>query len=543
MKDGHTAVAADSDQDLVWIVDLDAKTARSVSLEPQDEPGRVVEDGAGRVHVVLRRSGAIASIDVAEGTVVARRAVCPTPRGIAYDDAQDALFVACADGTLATFPAAGGAATRVVQLDRDLRDVLVVNGKLYVSRFRAAELLEVDDSGAIVERTTLPSATSMAVVPGPSPVITAVPSVAYRMIALPSGQIAMLHQRAQAEAVDTGPGGYSDFGMCPGVGIVHDAITVITPGTAPPTASPLQMVVVGVDLAVSPDGTLVAVAAPAGTFLGLGVSTFNVTSLAAQPGDPMPCAPAAGQLPAGGGRPIAVAFDPSSRLIVQTRDPAAISIDGVNVALPSSGPHSDGLDTFYMGTKGGIACASCHPEAGDDGRVWQFNGLGARRTQNIRGGVLARAPFHWSGDISDMDVLVSVVFETRMFGPTLNAEQVTSLGDWMNAQPALAAPAPADPQAVARGQQLFADPAVGCTSCHGGTQHSTFQLVDVGTGAPFKVPSLLGVGYRAPYLHDGCAATLLDRFGASCGGGDQHGHTSQLDAGQLSDLVAYLESL
>jgi cytochrome c peroxidase len=58
----------------------------------------------------------------------------------------------------------------------------------------------------------------------------------------------------------------------------------------------------------------------------------------------------------------------------------------------------------------------------------------------------------------------------------------------------------------------------------------------------FKVPSLLGVAVRAPYMHDGCAATLRDRFGA-CGGGDLHGKTSTLSETQLSDLIAFLESL
>jgi cytochrome c peroxidase len=58
-----------------------------------------------------------------------------------------------------------------------------------------------------------------------------------------------------------------------------------------------------------------------------------------------------------------------------------------------------------------------------------------------------------------------------------------------------------------------------------------------------QVPSLIGVAYRAPFIHTGCAATLRDRFDPSCGGGDKHGHTSQLDGGQIDDLVAYLETL
>jgi cytochrome c peroxidase len=62
--------------------------------------------------------------------------------------------------------------------------------------------------------------------------------------------------------------------------------------------------------------------------------------------------------------------------------------------------------------------------------------------------------------------------------------------------------------------------------------------------APFQVPSLRGVGWRAPYMHNGCATTLSGRFtNKSCGGGDSHGMTSQLTPAQIDDLVAFLESL
>ena len=56
------------------------------------------------------------------------------------------------------------------------------------------------------------------------------------------------------------------------------------------------------------------------------------------------------------------------------------------------------------------------------------------------------------------------------------------------------------------------------------------------------VPSLIGLAWRAPYMHQGCAATLADRFG-TCGGGDAHGKTSQLSAEQRADLIAFLETL
>jgi cytochrome c peroxidase len=100
----------------------------------------------------------------------------------------------------------------------------------------------------------------------------------------------------------------------------------------------------------------------------------------------------------------------------------------------------------------------------------------------------------------------------------------------------------ADTAAVARGQALFESTDTGCTTCHSGPLLSTRALVNVGTQGIFKVPSLVGVGARAPYMHDGCAATLGDRFG-TCGGGDLHGHTSQLTVAQKADLVAFLSSL
>jgi hypothetical protein len=542
LADGHTAVASDAELDQVWFVDLSAQVVvGNAALQPGDEPGRVVEDGAGRVHVVLRRGGAVVTIDPSNSSV-ARRAVCPAPRGLAYDASLDAIHVACADGSLVTLPAAGGAATRTVVLDGDLRDVVVQGGKLYVSRFRAAELLEVGPDGTIAQRITPPTLT----VPVPTKMGTstmpASPGVAYRTVALPGGKVAMLHQSALDEPLTIMPGGYDQSsGNCVGVGAVSDTITVITPGTASAVSSILTNRTVTVDLSVSPDGSQVAVAVPSGH--GPSGGTAPLAPVVG-PGAPPACLTLDDQaFFNSAGQTVAVAFDGYNNLVVQTRAPGTIYTANGTIPLISARINDDGLEVFYTSTGGSIACASCHPEGGDDGRVWQFTGIGSRRTQNLRGGVLARTPFHWSGDIADMNDLVNVVFVERMSGQPLSPQQTYDLGQWMDAQPALVAPTPLDAAAVARGQATFQDPNVGCTGCHDGPQISNHALVDVGTGGVFKVPSLVAVRYRAPYLHDGCAPTLLDRFTPTCGGGDQHGHTSQLDAGQLSDLVAFLESL
>jgi CxxC motif-containing protein (DUF1111 family) len=68
------------------------------------------------------------------------------------------------------------------------------------------------------------------------------------------------------------------------------------------------------------------------------------------------------------------------------------------------------------------------------------------------------------------------------------------------------------------------------------------QTVDVGTGGPFQVPSLVGVASHAPFLHDGCAKTLEARF-VDCGGGARHGNVAGMSDAERADLVRYLEAL
>jgi hypothetical protein len=65
--------------------------------------------------------------------------------------------------------------------------------------------------------------------------------------------------------------------------------------------------------------------------------------------------------------------------------------------------------------------------------------------------------------------------------------------------------------------------------------------MDVGTGGAFQVPPLVGVGWRTPLLHDGCAQTIADRFGRCATPG--HGQIAELSSQDLSDLEMYLESL
>jgi cytochrome c peroxidase len=142
-----------------------------------------------------------------------------------------------------------------------------------------------------------------------------------------------------------------------------------------------------------------------------------------------------------------------------------------------------------------------------------------------------------------MEMIMDEVFQRRMGGMPQGPRRVRAIARWVDSQPALPAREVADPAAVARGEVLYNDATVACASCHGGDLLTNSKSEDVGTGQVFQVPSLRGVVSRAPYMHDGCAPTLRDRFDPSCGGGDAHGRTSHLTEAQIDDLVAYLESL
>ena len=542
LANGQTAVAADPDRDTIWVVDVIAqKLTAQITLWAGDEPGRGVEDGSGHVHVALRRGGAVVTIDPATGTIVDRTAVCAAPRGIAWDSTLDLIHVACAGGELVTLKASGGPPTRTLTLDRDLRDVIVSGKQLVVTRFRSAELLVIEADGTVSARS-LPS--PFASVDLHNQPVSFSPAVAWRTMASPTGGVLMLHQRGLSTEIDTS--NFDSYGFDTEFAIAHSTVSSLTPNVAP-VAWPVIDTVLPVDFAISPAGDQVALAVASVT----SSSSSNLVILPATPNAyTIKRGFTSGADLRAPGQITAVAFEKSGVLLAQSREPASLSIvtpelgnyTVVTVVLGTVSRQDTGHDIFHQAASRAIACATCHVEGGDDGRVWQFKGVGQRRTMSLRGGITDTAPFHWSGDLPDLHSLVGSVYIHNMGGVVLTKGQESALFDWLDHTPLLPNSPASDSAAVARGQSLYNDSKVGCTNCHYGTHLAGSAMVDVGTGGMFKAPKLVGVGWRAPFLHDGRAATLTDRFAPS-GGGDRHGDTSQLDSGQISDLVAYLNSL
>lgn len=159
-------------EDLVWVADSarDRLTVARVALEPSpdisvlaewalpagSDPQRMSVDDAGQLFVALRATGQIARVrlDTRELELVG---VCEAPRGLAWDPARERTWLACAGGELLALDRRGRIALRR-SLHPDLRDVVFDDrGELYVSVFRSAEVLRLDESLAVVERWRAPT--------------------------------------------------------------------------------------------------------------------------------------------------------------------------------------------------------------------------------------------------------------------------------------------------------------------------------------------------------------------------------------------------
>ena len=547
----NTAVVSDPDRDRVVMIDLATQGVLAEVALPNDEPGRLVEDAAGRIHVGLRRGGGVLTFASGRGgEILYRRATCPEPRGVAYDPASDLVHVACAGGELVSLPASGGAAVRSVRLDRDLRDVVVSGSNLMVTRFRTSEILTVNAQGTVATRAVPPTLQRIGGGGfGGSGLVPAIPTVAWRTIALPNNRLLVAHQRQIKGELKTDTGGYG--ASCGGGGPVETAFTVLEPGLPASAVSPFAVGALPVDLAVSPNGQQLAVATAGNDLVQVSsIGTINSRDMDQCPrsGGGAPGFPG-GPGPQKGdelGTPTSVAYAPNNDLVIFYPQvpalvvrPGGATTNSKTIVLPGEFGYDAGRALFHSQTAIGLSCASCHPEGREDGLVWEFAGFGRRRTQSLAGNIMSRGPFHWNGDMKDLGVLMDDVFANRMLGGEVNSSQKRSLGPWLDRIPAPAAIA-VEPTAVERGREVFN--AAQCGTCHNGALFTNNQLVDVGTGGKFKVPSLLGIAARAPFMHSGCAVTLRDRFG-SCGGGDKHGLTSTLTQAQLDDMLVFLESL
>lgn len=524
------AVASDPDRDVVHVVDLDSRALRhTIALDAGDEPGRVVDGDGGVAHVVLRGFGGIATIDVDAGTVLARHRLCADPRGVAMDPGDGTLHVACAEGTLLQVDLDGTVLTRT-ELEPDLRDVVVLDGEVYASVFRAAALVRADG-----ERAQLPGVGSR------------IARVAWKTWAEPrTGAIFMLHQAADTVTVpievdpdEVGAGG-SPYGgggdaFCE-PGLTGPVLAMVEPEGGVTTYS-LNNARLTVAAAVSPDGEWFALAMP-------GVEDGQA-SVHPVPAGGQFCFDEDDQAELRGlGQVTAVAFAPSGTLVMQSREPARLifqddfpggEVEAIDLAGESR--LDTGHEIFHRATESTLSCASCHPEGTDDGHTWRFDGLGLRRTQPLDIGLADSEPFHWDGDMDDLDMIMGEVLAHRMGGMRQSKARRESFARWMFEQDRPPARADMDdPGVVADGEALFTTHA--CDKCHTGPKlgGANTETID---GARLQVPTLRRVSLRAPFMHDGRAATLHDAVRDMI----ERTVEGEVPAADVDALVAYMRTL
>ncbi|MBL9038448.1 MAG: c-type cytochrome [Archangium sp.] len=576
VANGRLAVVSDPDGSRLVIVELvQQRVLGAIALPSGSQPNRAVEDGAGKVHVILRGTGQVAVVAPERLTVDSLESVCAEPRGITWDAAQQRTVVACATGELVSRPLVGS--STVVRSADDLRDVMSDGLGLFVSRFRDATVSSVSRDG-----TTLHTGRAPRIELGQHLGRQAAfePHTAWRTLIGPSS-IVMVHQRVidgdvRAPTDLAGPAVVKETHttctprVVPGSGYYGGALTVCDPTqvTVERTVCTTGVVrsavsvftkagavlgskeivgIVPVDAALAPNGSALAVVS-VGNHLLTRIPLSELRGTAGKAcGLVQPPAPetAEGDLL---GQPTGVAYRPDNTIVVHSRAPAQLTVldergSTVLFRVPLPGGlqrETPGHALFHTATKA-VACVSCHPEADEDGHVWNF--LGAiRRTQTLTGGLAATAPYHWSGDLVGMRSIVSDTYVSRMGGAMPKTDVIDDLEAFLDAVPARRAPAVAMPaERVEAGRIVFAS--AGCTTCHSGPALTNNTTVDVGTGGSFQVPSLVGVGARAPYMHNGCAASLRDRFTDPACGGSKHGAVAPLSPADIDRLVDYLLSL
>jgi DNA-binding beta-propeller fold protein YncE/mono/diheme cytochrome c family protein len=544
--DDQLAIVADPDRDAIHVVDVAGrKLLGAVATSHHAYPFRAAEGPGGTVYVTLRGTGELLAFDRATRATLWTSPVCDEPRGLAFDPETSQVVVACETGEIARVAPTGQVLARtLVQLDGvsagvrpRLRDVFIDGAALWVSDFRDARMLHVGATGIVDEKLE----TRSRLVAGDQG------DFAWRARRLGPKRFLLSHHIAETSNLKIEPSGYG--GPCSSR--VGSFVTMVEPDQAFPGEIRLVASALPTDVAVRDDGAEYLVALPGNSaspvlpqFAFIGAKALS--ALACDPvveGTPVPPSPA--RLDA---QIVAASYLHGGGAVVQSREPArlyflsAVGAITATVELSSVSRRDTGHELFHANTGHALACASCHAEGGDDGRTWTLRRpmqAFPRRTPSLRGTLAGTAPYHWNGEEANLDALFADVMRERMRGPVLDVGQREAFRRWLEG---LGAPprAPAtDADAADRGRALFLGTGK-CASCHGEAGIPDSEPHDVGKEEPLQAPSLTGLRFRAPYMHDGCASTLEQRFQPACGGAK---HGGALTPAQTSDVIVYLRTL
>jgi len=550
--DERTLYVTSPDDDAV--VAIDAETGAEVTrFAVRGAPEQLTWRDAEHLRVTLSQRGAIAEVTIASAEVSYLDVPCGSTRAVVQLGAR--TFVSCPDdGRVIELDASGVVAMR--EVGGGPSGLAVYGDQLGVALARHGALAIIDVSGALSEGVFIEQRIEL-----PEGIAA---SEAEPLTAHPIGGFVFAYQRVEHDADrsrDPALGGY---------GQVTDGAPRIEPrvrsacgqryarfdGGALAMSSPSAVAVGGEHLWIAhlaTDGVVLARCAPSDASVNEGalevITTFRV-----------------GRAPRGmavtrDGRTAFVdnGFDwsisrldvpsaPASRLDAtwtRTRalGPTALS----EMALRGRSLFFDAVDT-HLTPSGVVSCGTCHPRAGEDGLSWFLHTRGIapklRRTPPAWAARSALAPYHWDGELTDVAALARSTTAELMEGDGLLID-FRAIAAYLE-ETATPSPRIEVGEAVARGLAVFER--AGCGDCHAGPLLADGVLHDVlppsdddAANLPSaSTPPLVGVRARAPYFHDGRAASLEDTLAVE---GDRHGRTSTMSSDQRDDLVAYLESL
>jgi DNA-binding beta-propeller fold protein YncE len=551
------------DQGSVSLVDPDT-LALKATVVVGGEPHALLELSDGTVLVANYRGGEVVVVDPSKGSVVARKAICAGPYGLAGSPDGSWVAVSCEwDGTVQKIDPKTLAATVLFRGLRRPRALAVVGPNVIVADYVGGLVHSIDAAG---------SDTRTSLVPASAPYRPALTKMSANLAAAVVPAFGAVHV---AHVLENNTGDKSEP-VADDYGSVRNTNPKINPvvttlGSSDPV---LYAKYDGGSRVYS--GPVAAAAFGSHYMLVAHVSTANVAvvDLTATSPDTR----AVGTFSVGFG-PQGIAVDATRNVafVDNALDGSISRIDlgktfaaGAPVfaaeatlvrALPShvSLAAISGRQLFFDATNthvtpsGVVACASCHPHGNDDGLVWFEETskipLRHRRTPHLGNSKTPTAPFHWDGEFATMSALVESTMTNLMGGDGLlvDVRTVQAYIDEMVEAPVLP---PADMAAVARGKASFDAPARGCAVCHSGSYLTDDKLhtvlspmsLDPADHIPVSnTPGLHGIFLAAPYFHDGRAATLTDVLTRKDAAGMRHG--TELSPAEVFDLVAYMQSL
>ncbi len=555
--------AADEDDARVHAFDLDSRVELSASPLP-GTPAQIVMARDGSLFVAIRDRARVARYRVSDGSgaleLVSELHTAPEPIGLALADDDATLLVATGWGAeLDVFDIEKKKLRTRVPLSREPRAVIATkDGRAFVAHAVDSPLSMVSFDSATPNVTTIDDAT------------TTSPGQGFALASY-DGKIFAPRVTADPEAPATYYGGPT---MTPYVAVIGETEA---PPPAPPKPDhatiatddmgrPLEPVAMPAFRSIKtrrgppivhcllPRAAAVRRAPEPRLLVACMGDDVLIEYLTDKP-MPMSIAMKKRPLPGGvtglaidGATDTAVAWAQHSRKLVFVRltDDAEtrVAASGATRLTPEE---QEGRRIFHAASDhrlsaDGRACASCHPDGRDDGRVWKTPD-GPRQTMMLAGRLADTAPYGWSRQSGTLQEYFADTI-SRLQGKGLSPRDATALESYLLSLKVPAGNVRHEATFVAQGKAIFESKEAACSSCHAGAATTDGARHDVGTGSnginELETPSLRFIAKTAPYFHDGRYPTQKALLVAN---DNKMGSTRHLHAAEIDALAAYLESL